>query len=241
MTIQTLSRTPGRSKFTRGVISLGLIAACGLTASSLSVKAGARDDGGQPSDAQLQDLFWRNVLGDITLPTDDDGNAVDHGVALLDFPQTPGDGTPGSLDVTLDPNEPFFISLYSMLGFSYSDGTPSDPRVPLSLIKTLNITLKIDGHKVITNANVLDFYSNFSFRPPIAFDSPPANAIIFYQGVGLSHEALSSGHHVITLDAVNTQAMPPAFGGGFMEYHNTWNMTVEREPQKRLGHNDSHD
>jgi hypothetical protein len=62
----------------------------------------------------------------------------------------------------------------------------------------------------------------------LPLDFPPADAIISLQCIGLAHPPLPPGKHTMTLDAVNTQALPPQYGGGFAEYHNTWDVTVER-------------
>jgi len=81
-----------------------------------------------------------------------------------------------------------------------------------------------DGVTVIDQSNVLNFYSQFFFNPPIPITGfPPVNSIIWFQGIGIVHPPLSVGTHTLQLDAVKTQA---AFGS-FFEYHNTWTVPVQ--------------
>jgi hypothetical protein len=47
------------------------------------------------------DLYFRWLFGNVTIPTDANGNAVVNGVVLLPLPNAAGDGTPASVDVTL--------------------------------------------------------------------------------------------------------------------------------------------
>src|SRR5689334_13273774 len=56
----------------------------------------------------FDDLYSRWLFGNITLPTDQNGNAVVAGVALMPLPNAPGDGTPGSINVTLKAGQAFF-------------------------------------------------------------------------------------------------------------------------------------
>jgi hypothetical protein len=46
----------------------------------------------------FEDLYWRWALGNgnVVLPTDQNGNAVVAGIALMRLPNAPGDGKPGS-------------------------------------------------------------------------------------------------------------------------------------------------
>jgi hypothetical protein len=132
---------------------------------------------------------------------------------------------PGHLDVTLSPGQAFVLPLYGFLGTDYTDGTPPDQFLPLSVFQTLNLTFQIDGRTVVDQTNVLNFYTAFFFNPPIPIVGfPPVNSIIWFQGISIVHHPLSVGTHTFQLDAVNTQ---PAFGG-FFEYHNTWTVTVQR-------------
>jgi hypothetical protein len=175
--------------------------------------------------AGWNEIYERWTFGELTFPVDRNGNAVvHHHVVLFPIPSTPGDGTPGHLDVTLSSGQAFVLPLWTLLGTDYTDGTPPDPLVDLSVFRTLDITFQIDGVTVIDHTNVLDFYSTFFFNPPIPIVGfPPVNSIIWFQGISIVHQPLSVGTHTFQLDAVNTQ---PAFGG-FFEYHNTWTVTVE--------------
>jgi hypothetical protein len=175
--------------------------------------------------AGWNEIYERWAFGELAIPTDGNGNAVvHHHVVLIPIPNTPGDGTPGHLDVTLSSGQAFVLPLWGLLGTDYTDGTPPDPLAPLSVFQTLNLTFKIDGATVIDQANVLDFYSAFFFNPPIPIIGfPPVNSIIWFQTISIVHHPLSVGTHTFQLDAVNTE---PAFGGIFA-YHNTWTVTVE--------------
>ena len=175
--------------------------------------------------AAWQDLYWRWTYGNVIIPPDSNGNAIaGDGVVLMPLPNAPGDGTPGSIDVTLNSGQPFLLPLWALLGTSYSDGTPPDPMVDVSVFKTLDITFKIDGVTVVNTANVMSYYTGFSFAPAVPLDFPPVNAIIWFEGIGLTHAPLTPGTHTMTLDAKNTE---PVFGGSIFEYHNTWNLTVQ--------------
>ena len=169
-------------------------------------------------------VYERWSFGAITIPTDLNGNAVVFpNVVLMPLPNTPGDGTPGHLDVTFFWGQGFVLPLWTLLGTHYTDGTPADSFVPLSVFRTLNLNFKIDGRTVIDNGNLMNFYTGFVFSPWIPVDFPPIDAIIFFQGVSVLHGPLAVGTHTLKLDAVNTQ---PAFGG-FFEYHNTWTVHVQ--------------
>ena len=177
--------------------------------------------------AQWQAIYWYWALGDandagVDFATDGGGNTTVGNVVLMPIPNTPGDGTPGSVDVTLNSGESFFLPLWDLLGTSYTDGTPPDEFVSLKVFKTLDISFKIDGVSVITTANVMDYYSKHEFDPEIPIDYPPIDAVIWVQGIGILHAPLSPGKHTMTLDVKNTM---PAFGS-FFEYHNTWNIRV---------------
>jgi hypothetical protein len=174
----------------------------------------------------FEDIYWRWNLGDITIPQDKNGNAIIADVVLVPIPSTPGDGTPGSQNVTLDFGESFMLPLWAILGTSYTDGTPPDPFVNVGVFKTLNLTLTIDGKTIINSHNLMDFYSQFRFAPAIPLNDPPINSVIWFQGIGLLHEPLTTGNHVFKLDAKNTENLPPYDGGGIIEYHNTWYVTV---------------
>jgi hypothetical protein len=187
-----------------------------------------RDQGDDDSLADWQALWLAWFIGDVDIPPDDNGNADVGHLVLMPIPNAAGDGTPASVDVTLDAGQGFVLPLWSTYGFSYSDGTPNDPLVPLSVFKTLKFNFSIDGKTVIDHRNLMDYYSQTLFPPPgLPLDLPPADAIISLQCIGIVHGPLSPGKHTMTLDAVNTQALPPQYGGGFAEYHNTWDVTVK--------------
>lgn len=175
-----------------------------------------------------QNIYWRWYFGGLQVPADSNGNAVVGNVVLMPLPNAPGDGTPGHLDVTLNSGQAFFLPLWNLVGNSYTDGTPNDPHVPVSVIQTLNLSFKIDGVTVMGPSNLMQFYVAFDFDPIIQL--PPAFApyagVIWLEGIGLTHTPFSVGTHTLQLDAVNTQ---PAFGYTF-EYHNTWTVTVKPAP-----------
>ena len=150
----------------------------------------------------------------------------------MPLPAAYGDGTPGTIDVQLQPGQPFVLPLWNILGTSYDNGTPTDPPVDLSVYQTLDIALKIDGQTVVSPDNVMDYYVSFNFDPeiPLPPEWTPYLAIVWLQGIGVVHPALSArngGHHLITLDVKNTLPVFDGMGNSyFYEYHNTWNVTV---------------
>jgi hypothetical protein len=169
--------------------------------------------------------YWGWYYTGEPLPTDANGNTVVGKVVFLAIPPTPGDGTPGQIDLTLSSGESFVLPLDGVIGFDYGDGV-LDPLEDINVFKTLEITVKVDNVVVINQANVMDYYSVTYWNPPLyvpAFDVTFA----FHQGIGMVHQPLSVGKHVITLDVRNTQEWSPACGGGYTEYHNTWNITVK--------------
>ena len=174
--------------------------------------------------AGWNEIYERWAFGGLAIPVDGNGNAVVHPhVVLFPIPNTPGDGTPGHLDVTLSTGQKFVLPLWVIFGTDYTDGTPPDPLLPLSVFRTLNLTFQIDGQTVIDQTNVLKFYSEFFFNPPIPLVGfPPFNSFIWFQGISIVHHPLPPGTHTFQLDAVNTE---PAFGGIFA-YHNTWTVAV---------------
>src|SRR5258708_21089319 len=209
-------------------LTLGAVALAALCL-AWPARAGNKTTPGQSSSfgktlAQWQDLYWRWTYGNGTVPTDANGNGVSGGVVLMGVPNAPGDGTPGHLNVTLNNGQPFFLPLWTLLGNNYSDGTPPDPLVDISVFQTLDLTLQIDGVTVLNGNNQMQYYSSFNFDP--VFPLPPAFApyagFIWFEGIGISHAPFTPGTHTIKLDAKNTQ---PAFGFIF-EYHNTWTVTV---------------
>ncbi len=172
-------------------------------------------------------IYWYWAFGDqdiagVAFGADVRGNTTVGDVVLMPLPNAPGDGTPGSIDVTLDSGESFFLPLWTQLGTSYTDGTPPDEFLSLKVFKTLEISFKIDGVPVIDNGNVLDYYAKNAFDPEIPIDFPPYDAVIWFQGINILHAPLSAGKHTLTLDVKNAI---PVFGG-VAEYHNTWNLKV---------------
>jgi hypothetical protein len=171
-----------------------------------------------------QETWFRWYYGDITVPTDSNGNVVvgDH-MVLFPIPLAPGDGTPAHLDVTLSAGQSFVLPLWAVLGTSYTDGTPPDPFVSDSVFQTLDISFTIDGVTVLDGSNVMNYYSKEPMDPIIPiFDFPPYKAIIWMQSVGITHAPLRPGKHTFSLHAVNTQP----FFLGISDYNNTWTVTV---------------
>jgi len=213
-----------------GVIAIGALA----LATACSPATCAADAPGAPgacvSDhflAGWQDIYFRWFVGAITIPPDTNGNAVLANTVLLPLPNAPGDGTPGQLDVSVESDEGFTLPLLYLLGTSYTDGTPNDPLVNIRFFETLQLTFQIDGHVLINHWNLMDYYSEFYFEPPIPINSPPINSVIWCEDIGCVHGPLSVGTHTLKLDVKSTEALPPNFGGGYPEYHNTWNVTVK--------------
>jgi hypothetical protein len=176
--------------------------------------------------AGWQDTYFRWYLGQLAIPPDANGNAVVNGVVLIPLPNAPGDGTPASLAVTLNNGQAFSVPLFYLLGTSYMDGTPPDPMVSSSFFNTLNLTMQIDGVTVVDGSNLMDYYSQFTFAPAIPIDFPPIDSVIWCEDMAVVHSPLSVGVHTIKVDLKSMQPLPPNFGGGFPEYHNTWTLTV---------------
>ena len=173
--------------------------------------------------ADYMRIYQKWSFGVMPVPTDSNGNAVlDHHMVLMPTPNTPGDGTPGQQDVTLSPGQPFVLPLFGLFGTDYTDDTPPDQFAPLSVFQTLTITFSVDGKTEVDSSNATKYYSAFFFSPPIAINQPPTDSVIWFQGIGIIHKALSPGEHTMQLDVANTQ---PAFGSIFT-YHNTWSVTV---------------
>jgi hypothetical protein len=192
--------------------------------------AGPKPNPGQSSAfgktlAQWQDTYARWLLGDLNIPPDANGNAVADGVVLMPLPNAPGDGTPASLNVTLNSGQPFTMPMLYLLGTSYTDGTPPDPLVDVSFFQAVNLTLQIDGVTVIDSSNMMNYFSQFLFAPPIPINSPPIDSVIWAENLAFVHSPLSVGTHTIKVD-LTTGQLPPNFGGGTLEFHNTWNITV---------------
>jgi hypothetical protein len=178
--------------------------------------------------AGWDDTYFRWYIGELSIPTDSNGNAAVNNIVLMPLPNVPGDGTPGHLDVTLKPGQGFVLPLFFLLGTSYTDGvTPPDPLVDPAFFSTLNLTLKIDGVTVINGINLTDYFEEFLFAPPIPIDAFGIDSVIWCESVSAVHSPLSVGAHSIELDIIGTQALPPNFGGYVPVYHNTWSVTVK--------------
>jgi hypothetical protein len=79
---------------------------------------------------------------------------------------------------------------------------------------------------VISTANLLNYFSQFYFDPPIPFQLGNLDSIIYFQGFGFAHTPLTPGTHTMSLDETAGEPLPPNFGGATLEYHNTWTLTV---------------
>ena len=209
-----------------GLATTGI--AAGALYLALPAHAGSKATPGQSSAfgnslATWEETWSRWAYGDITVPTDSNGNAVvGDGTVLFPTPFAIGDGTPGHLDVRLNNGQSFVLPLWALLGTSYTDGTPPDPFLPDSVFQTLDISFIIDGVTVVSGGNAANYYSKFAFDPAIPINFPPYDSIIWFQGIGITHAPLKPGTHTFVLHAKNTQV---AFGG-FFEYNNTWTVTV---------------
>ena len=216
-----------QNSFTQGLWPAVLIAVPLLAAAPAFADDRHDHDEGPPGSlAKWQELYWRWAYGGITLPTDPNGNAVEHGVVLMPIPNTPGDGTPGHLDVTLSADQSWVMPLWGLIGTSYADGTPPDAFLDTSYFKTLDISFQIDGKTIVSHKNVMDYFSKTKFDPPVPYNSPPLAALIWLEDIGVAEPPLRVGTHTMKLDVKNTIALPPNFGGGFGEFHNTWTVTV---------------
>ena len=218
-----------QTSFTQGRWPVALIAISLLAGAPAFADDGrGHDEGLRGSLVKWQELYWRWAFGDVTLPTDRNGNAVSGNVAMMPYPNTPGDGTPGHLDVTLEAGQSWVMPLWTLLGTDYTDGTPPDAFLDVSYFATLDISFKIDGRTIINDENVLDFFARGRFAPSIPLPAvyAPLKDIIFVENIGVVREPFSVGTHTMQLDVKNTIALPPNFGGGFGEFHNTWTVTV---------------
>ena len=243
--MKTETKTNNQSFITRAFRPLAWAGALGLFAVASTTLAGILPRQSHAYGytlAQWNDIYnrWFFESPPPIVASDANGNAVVGKVVLLQplFPASPGIQL--SADVTMVTGQPFVLTMYGFAGFSYVAGTPpfsgstyvngtlEDAFLPLSLFQTLQITLTLDGQKLIDSHNAMQYFSQFRFDP--AFDSPfvapPGQAVAWFQGLGLVHTPLPPGKHILTLDATNTQPIPPNFGGSVFELHNTWNITV---------------
>ncbi|HZQ47352.1 MAG TPA: hypothetical protein VFC07_10100 [Verrucomicrobiae bacterium] len=212
-------------KFTAlALVSGGLCLASSAFAGSKLAPANSMAFG--KSLAQWEDIYMRWFVGNVTIPADANGNAVVNGVVLMPIPNAAGDGTPAQQAVTLNHGQAFFMPLLYELGTSYTDGTPSDPFLDRSYFTSFSVSLQIDGVPVINNSNAMDYFTQFSFAPPVPLEFANIDSLIWYQGFNVAHAPLSVGKHTIQLDEKAGQALPPNFGSLLLEYHNTWTVTV---------------
>ena len=214
--------------WTRGLVLGGLAAFC-LTATPFRGWGGplpANSHAFGQSQVEWQQLYWLWYYGALTLPVDANGNAYVGNLVLMPIPFTPGDGTPGHQDVTLKPGQAWVLPFWGLIGTSYSDGTPPDPVVGQDMFRTLDISFQIDGQTVIGTQNLMEHFCAAPFNPPVPFNLPPIAALIWMEDIGVVHTPFSVGTHTLKLDVKNTIPLPPNFGGGIVEYHNTWTVTV---------------
>jgi hypothetical protein len=179
--------------------------------------------------AKFEEVFWRWACGDLTLPVDANTNAVVCGdVVMMPIPGSPGDGTPASIDVTINEDQAFMLPLWVWLGTDYTDGSV-DPPVDLDVFRTMDISFTIDKDTVVSTKNVMKYYADFDFVSAIPYPYPPYVSVVYFQGIGVLHPGLSPGKHTMKLHARNTVAFQDALGNVYsgIEYNNTWNVTVK--------------
>ena len=116
------------------------------------------------------------------------------------------------------------LPLWNLLGNAYVDGS-SDALIALAVFQTLDFELTLDGVTIMDSSNLMQYYSQFYFDPPIPYNVPPAVSFIWFQGIGMVHAPLSVGTHTLKLDAQNTDTAD-LFGLVFA-YHNTWHVNVQ--------------
>lgn len=172
--------------------------------------------------AQWQEAYWRWAYGETAVPTDTNGNAVLSGVVLMALPQAPGDGTPGSTNLTLTAAQPFVLPLWNLIDSDYTDPS-NDAFIDMKVFRTLDLDLTLDGVTLIGSTNLMQYFTQFHFAPGIPLNAS-ARYVVWLQGIGIVHGPLPAGDHIIHLDAKNTDTAD-LFGLVF-EYHNTWNLSV---------------
>src|SRR5688572_13781748 len=92
-------------KKTMSLLTLAMAAALTVTSASPARADGKERErkhhglyGSEKLLTVFADLYFRNAFGNITLPTDSNGNTVVGGTVLMPLPNAPGDGTPASID-----------------------------------------------------------------------------------------------------------------------------------------------
>src|SRR5438270_2572415 len=135
------------TKMTKLSLTVGLFGVC-LTMPTFAGMHGNSHAFGKTL-AGWSEIYERWAFGALAIPTDGNGNAVvGPNVVLMPVPNTPGDGTPGQIDVTLEAGQAFVLPLWVELGTDYTDGTPPDPLLDVSIFQTLDISFRIDGEIV---------------------------------------------------------------------------------------------
>jgi hypothetical protein len=173
--------------------------------------------------AQWQEIRFRWAAGAISLPTDPYDNAISNNMVLLKNPTQNG----GTVYVTLNANQPFVLQLFTYYGNSYWDGSPNDGFCDLSIFKTLQLKLTVDGVQVMDGTNALQYFSQTFLDPPVPITDPgPFSSYVWIQDVGALFPPFSAGMHNISLDV---KATVPCFGFLF-ESHHTWYLTVLASP-----------
>lgn len=212
-------------------VAAAVIAAAGL---AMTASAGNSPAPGQSSAfgktlAEWNDLYTRWAFGDVSVPTDGNGNAVVGNVVLWPTPLLLTQGS-GHSDVTINSGQAFFMPLYGWWGTSYLDGTPNDNYLALSDFANNPLTVTIDGVTVINNQNKMNYFTEFPFNPAVSLPQPdfyPFNAIIYEQVISFVHTPLKPGTHQISVDAtVSFPDSNPVFGPA--DWHYTWTVTVLR-------------
>ena len=217
-----------RSRF----VVLGALLTCALLAIQPSAGAGAgaapgnsRTLGQSLSQWMVDYTSW--LLGSRDIDPDVNGNADIGQVVLLALPSAPGDGTPGSIDITLRSGQSFTLPFFQWIGNSYEDGSV-DPMADVNDFRNMQIVVKLDGVPIITQKNVMDYYTEAAFDPPLTTDLPVgigATAWVFEQSIGIVHAPLPPGKHTLTLD--ESISLPDLGFTAPVVYHNTWNITVK--------------
>src|SRR5262245_44357410 len=75
---------------------------------------------------QWEDTYLQWVFGGSTIEPDANGNALVNNVVLIPYLFPAADGSPLSTAVTMSSGQPFMMTMYGFVGWSYVDGTPSD-------------------------------------------------------------------------------------------------------------------
>ena len=171
--------------------------------------------------AEWQATWFAWAEGDLNLPTDDQGNSLVKKVVLMGIPDTPGDGTPGAINIVLNSGEAFVVPLILFFGSSFSNGTTS-PMLSVNDFANMTLSLTLDGVTIVDSDEALRYYTETVFSPPLPSHSPPATGIAWVQGLSIVHTPLPVGEHVLKLDE---KIVVPELGVT-REFHNTLNITV---------------